>query len=391
MKKIAVVANHKTVNFGTMLQAYATQRALEVLGFSAETLDISGIEKEIRNKKIAYFSRMPKDELIKLKFPFLKKQFRKKVDSHFQKQLSERETIFTAFQKEHFPMSASCADRAALTERAAEYDAVLVGSDQVWLPTNIAADVFTLSFVPDEVKKVAYASSFGVSMLPKSQWKAARIFLNRIDYVSVREQSAQKIVEDIAERKVPLVCDPTLLFTEEQWEEMISPQKIISEPYIFCYFLGNNPEQRTFVKRIQNITGLKIVSLLHMDEYIGYDNKFADIAPFDIGPYEFLNLIRNAAYIFTDSFHGTALSIIHRKNIFTFNRFRENISISTNTRIDTLYEITGLKQRHIKAAQTPVENVIDMNIDYDDALARIGKLRNESWDYLKNALGVSND
>jgi len=389
MKKVAVVANHKTINYGTMLQAYATQRALEALDFQTETLDLSGVERDIKNKKLAYFNtQMTKRALLESKLPFVKKQIRRKLDPKFRRQLAQRDACFAAFRTTHFPISAACADRDALSDRAREYDAVLVGSDQIWLPSNIAADIFTLSFVPDDVRKVAYASSFGVSSLPESQHETAKAFLNRIDRVSVREVSGQALVKDVAARAVPVVCDPTLLFTGAQWDTMIPRKRVIDEPYIFCYFLGNNPEQRVFAREIKKSTGLQIVSLLHMDEYISSDNHFADIAPYDVGPDAFLNLIRHANYVFTDSFHGTALSVLYEKNVFTFNRFKQNAAVSTNTRIDSLYEVTGLGDRHISASVDPLK-CLNMETDYKDAFAKIEVLRHDSWNYLKKALEVS--
>ena len=387
VKKIAIVANHKTINYGTMLQAYATQFALESLGFRVDTLDLSGVEREIREKKLAFYNtQMTKRDLLTLKLPYMKKAIKRKLNTRFCDELTSREKVFATFRTEHFPMSAPCSGRAALTERVREYDVAFVGSDQIWSPANIAADVFTLSFVPDDMRTVAYASSFGVSTLPQCQHKSAKDFLNKIKYVSVREISGQALVAALAGREVPVVCDPTLLFTAEQWDKMIPYKRIISEPYIFCYFLGNNPDQRQFVKTVKEATGLKIVSLLHMDDYIPYDNRFADIAPYDIGPIEFLNLIRNAEYIFTDSFHGTALSFLYQKRAFTLDRFRRDSSVSTNTRIDSFFKITGLDQHHITARIDPL-SCLTVETDYTASFARIEMLRKKSWDYLRMAMG----
>jgi Polysaccharide pyruvyl transferase. len=386
MKHIGVVANHKTVNYGTMLQAYAMQEALEKLGYQAETIDLSGVETDIRRKKLAFFlSQTPVTSFLKEKIPYADKKLRKLLDRDFRDRCAVREKLFSDFRGRHFSMSGQCANRMSLTEAAEKYDMVLVGSDQIWLPSNIAADIFTLSFVPDKIKKVAYASSFGVSSLPKSQWNAAGTFLNRIDYVSVRERSGQRIAEETAGRQVPVVCDPTLLFTAEQWDNMVPKKHIAEGPYILCYFLGNNQDQRSFVSEARKITGLKIVSLLHMDGYIKSDNHFADIAPFDIGPDEFINLIRFADFIFTDSFHGTVFSILNRKSVFTFDRYKRDAAVSTNTRIDNLFELPGLSDRHINAADNP-KICVDTPVDYSSALADIALLRKSSWTYLTRAL-----
>ena len=108
-------------------------------------------------------------------------------------------------------MSESYGSRAELTQACAEkYSAVLVGSDQLWLPANIAADYYTLSFVPDSVNTIAYATSFGQSQLPRASERAAMKFLSCIRHIGVREKSGQKIVAKLTGRRVPVVADPTL-------------------------------------------------------------------------------------------------------------------------------------------------------------------------------------
>ena len=389
MKQIGVVANHKTINFGTMLQAYATQCALEKLGFKVETININGIAKDIRSRKISFFLKeLTKKELLDSKLPTVKKALQRKMNRTFAAQLRQREEVFRRFRENKFPMSEICTNRDALTKLAKKYDTVLVGSDQIWLPSNIAADVFTLNFVPDEVNKVAYASSFGVSKLPPGQHDIANHFLNRINHVSVREISGQQLVRDIAKRDVPVVCDPTILFDKEQWCAMIPDKKLQQEPYIFSYFLGNNPEQRRFVSQIRERTGLKVIAPLHLDDYIESDNSFPDYTTFDMGPEEFLNYIRHAQYVFTDSFHGTVLSVLHSKNVFTFNRFKPGAAQSTNTRIDSLYSILGIPERHI-TTDVSIDAILQMSPNFSEALGRIDSFRKDSWKYLKNALGVN--
>ncbi|KTE93871.1 hypothetical protein AT727_02640 [Desulfitobacterium hafniense] len=386
MKKIGVVANHRTINYGTMLQAYATQMALTQLGYKVETVNIDGLANEIYKKKLRYFNQeLTKYEFFQTKYPALKKAIQEKIDPAFARNIALREGRFRKFRESSFPTSEFCADKAALTELSRTYDTVLVGSDQVWLPSNIAADILTLSFVPDDINKVAFASSFGVPELPESMRERAKNFLNRIDSVSVREKSGRKLIERLTGREVPVVCDPTLLFPAKQWADMMPPKQILDEPYIFCYFLGNNPYQRKFVKTFQKKSGLKIVSALHMDEYIKSDNNFPDYAPYDMGPEEFLNFLRHAQYIFTDSFHGAALSTLHRKEFFVFYRFREGTAFSTNTRIDSFFDLIGLKERLI-TTEASIENCPKIKSDFESALASIERLRLESWSYLGKAL-----
>ena len=120
------------------------------------------------------------------------------------------------FTEQYIRKSSACADFTELTSYCKEnYDTILIGSDQLWLPANIAADYYTLNFVPDGVKKIAYATSFGVSSLPDDLKGQASRFLSKIDHISVREEAGKKIIQSMVDKEVEVVCDPTLLFTGE--------------------------------------------------------------------------------------------------------------------------------------------------------------------------------
>lgn len=106
-----------------------------------------------------------------------------------------------------------------------------------------------------------------------------------------------------------VVCDLMLLFDDKDWMIIQEDAPIIKNDYIFVYFLGINPLHREFVTRLKKETGLKVVCLPHIDEYIKADKVCSDIRLYDIDPGQFLNLIRNAKYVCTDSFHCSVFSI----------------------------------------------------------------------------------
>ena len=211
-------------------------------------------------------------------------------------------------------------------------------------------------------------------------------FLERINYISVREKNACKLVEDLSSRKAELVCDPTLLLDKNEWMEIQQEPPIIEGNYILCYFLGKNIEHRKFAERLKEKTGYKIVSLNHSDEYVKYSDKFADETPYDIGPGEFVNLIRNAKYVCTDSFHGTVFSLINQVEFFTFERFSsKNSKVSTNSRIYSLLELVNLKDRLLKGNEN-VEEIFNKKINFGEVNQKIEKFRESSRNFLKNAL-----
>ncbi len=386
-KRVNLAACYFQKNYGSMLQAYALQEAVNSLGYEAENLRIDGIAKEIRNKKLGYYARQLADwSVVKEKAGMVRKIWQKKKNKAFAENSRIRNRKFQEFQQQVFKVSPYLASKKAMGEYVKDCQAVIVGSDQLWLPSNITADYYTLNFVPDEVRKAAYATSFGVSKLPRRMHDFAGKFLNRINKVSVREEKGRELVSEIAQRNVPVVCDPTLLFVKEQWAELIPQTSIIAEKYIFCYFLGNNPWQRELARKLREKTGYKIVSLLHMDEYVDMDESFPDIAPYDVGPAEFVNLIRGAEYILTDSFHGTVFSAIHGKKFFTFRRFSQKATLSTNSRMDSLFSLLGVPERLLDE-NADVDDMLSMELDQEKVWTRIENLRKPSWEYLRRAIG----
>lgn len=341
MKKIGIVSCYFQHNYGSMLQAYATQMLLDKLGYENETINITHINREIRSAKLKYFVKasFTSDILIE-KLGMARNVLKKRLLRNNYATLSAvRDKKFTEFSQHHFCLSEEYASIKQLSEICEKnYSSIVVGSDQLWLPANIEANYYTLSFVPETVNSIAYATSFGVSVLPKAQAKKAKMFLNNIRHIGVREESGQQLIFELTGRKVPVVCDPTMLFTGEEWLKIQQQDPLVREPYIFCYFLGRDAQSREFAKKLRLLTGCKIVALTHLDEYVKIDDQYADETPYDIDPSDFINLIRYADYICTDSFHCSVFSILYRKNFFAFRRYKRDTKQSTNSRLDTLFK-----------------------------------------------------
>ena len=385
MKKVAIVSCYFKKNYGSMLQAYATQKFLDNEGIDNETIDIDENIDFKKGKSNFYKSQILNFSFITSKMGMIKLKLDKKINKELQKNLNIRDKEFEAFRSK-FRLTKPYHTYKEMTDDCEKYSSVIVGSDQLWLPVNIVADYYTLNWVPDTVNKVSYATSFGISTIPEKYKEKYSTFLKRINYISVREQNACNLVEDLSGRKAELVCDPTLLLNKEEWMEIQEEKPIIDGDYILCYFLGKNIEHRKFAERLKAKTGCKIVSLNHSDEYVKYSDKFADEKPYNIGPGEFVNLIRNAKYVCTDSFHGTVCSLINNIEFFTFERFStKNSKVSTNSRIYSLLDLVGLQNRLLKGNEN-IEDVIKQKIDFENVNNKIENFRNNSKKFLKNSL-----
>lgn len=388
MKKVGIVSCYFQHNYGSMLQALATQLALDKLGYDNETIDISGFNSEIKKAKTLYFVKASlTSDILLSKIGMAKNVIRRKLSKGtYGKNTAIRNKKFDDFYKNNFRLSEKYESKGELGNRCSKkYDAVLVGSDQLWLPGNIAGDYYTLNFVPSSINSIAYATSFGQSELPKASEEKAKIFLNKIKHIGIREESGKKLIKKITGRNVPVVCDPTLLFTGEEWMSIQKEEAKIKEPYILCYFLGNNPPHREFAKRLKGKTGCKIVALTHLDEYVKSDEGYADYTPYDVDPADFLNLIRNADYVCTDSFHCSVFSMLYKKTFFTFKRYARKTKTSTNSRLDTLFNLAGVKGRVLEGNED-IQSCIDMKIDYKQVHKNLDSIREESYQYLVVAL-----
>lgn len=367
-------------NYGGMLQAFATVSMLENRGLEYEL-----IQYEKQRSPVTLLRSLPRllnRVLLNDKYEMLLKKIAYKKHPNFLINDTMRMAAFARFKDSHFvKFSPTCKGYKNLCANSKRYLAVVTGSDQLWSPAGLPTNYYNLMFVPENVRKISYASSFGVKQIPWYQINRTRKFLNRIDYISMREDRGSEIVAKLTGINVPTILDPVFMFDKAGWERLIPVNTEVHEPYIFAYFLGNNIEHREAVKKLAQRTGLKVVALRHLDQYVESDESFGDFAPYDVGPDRFLNFIRGAKYVCTDSFHGACFSIIHNKQFVIFNRYSEVSKHSKNSRIDTLCRNFGLQDRRYKN-NISLELQLTPEINYDVVQRKVNLLNAEANIYL---------
>ena len=170
MKKIGLVIVTYGTNYGTFLQAFATQQAVRSIGFDTEILDINSVIEDVSRARKKYFAKQIFNvSEVKSYSSVLKGMIWERINSRYRDYLSNRRQFFAEFSKEHFCFAPKVDSWEALSEQCRKYDAILVGSDQLWRPANIAGDYYTLNYVPEEINKIAYATSFGLKEIRKNQ------------------------------------------------------------------------------------------------------------------------------------------------------------------------------------------------------------------------------
>lgn len=375
---IGVCLKYMMRNYGSQLQARATIKVLEDMGLKYEILQYNkkGIIFKLKALPRIFNPVFVNDKLLSLQ---------KKKNLREVPQVKIRNRLFDAYCEKHFAAHTVCVDYFnELQKKAEKYDAVITCSDQLWSPAGLGTNFYNLMFVPQNVRKISFASSFGVSKIPSYQIRRTKEYLNRIEFISVRENQGQKIVKKLTGKDVPVLMDPVFVYTKQEWEKLVPLENIYDFPYILTYFLGDNIQFRKRVEDFAKQKGLKIVAIKFSNSYLEYDKCFGDIAPFDIDPDKFLNLIRGASYICTDSFHGCAFSIICEKPVVIFNRYAEGSSSSKNSRIDSLCDNLDLKQIRADEKSNLLE-IFSKHIDYLSVKKHLLVYIKKSKSYLNEA------
>ena len=381
-QSIGLCLAYTGTNYGQLLQAFATQEILREKGFHTEILKYySGNNKGI---KLSYGALVVflKHVISSIKrFIIISK--RCENDEIHKKNSYLRKEVAEDFRKNRLHDIVLCTGINELQRQSKSYFAVLVGSDQVWLPDISVTNFYTLRFAAPGVRKISYATSLGVSSFPNYAKKPAGDYWKQIDYLSVREQQGKDIIRSIVDIPVEVVVDPTYLFTREEWLRLIPPQKIIEDGYILCYFLGDSCPVKQFARKFADDSNLRLVSILS-DECNSDDSKYADEVLIGKTVEDFVNLIRGAEFILTDSFHGLAFSVINQKQVLVFYRKRDDVKESRNSRIDSIVRLWGIEDRLIRDPE--IAPLPEHNIDYQEVSTRVKAQRERSLSFLDKAL-----
>lgn len=375
--KTGIITFHKSINYGSALQAWALTYKIKQLGAEAEIIDY-----EPRNYKKLYGFFF---------FPFSKKDIGKDLIHLFcLKFFICRKKDFVSFKKKHLPLSNQIYySNCDLSSFGEDKDVMISGSDQIW---NVRAKDFELKyFLGDfpKCKKVSYAASTGQSdFINFKKADDIRTLLLKYNSISVREETSKQAVSALLgnEKKIDINLDPTLLLSKDDYKAITS-KCTIKDPYIFFYSVKFNSSAVNSVLKFAKIVGLPIYTLLTLGEnenIIKHRTKF-HFPKGDVGPSGFLSMIKNAKYVITDSFHGTAFSLIFEKEFWAINdRSRKGLYKDDN-RIKHILKVTGLSDRYITEEQIQ-DVIVRKRIDYTLVNKLISIEKNKSIDYITNAI-----
>lgn len=340
MKKIGISTVHTGYNYGSSLQSYASKIFLNELGYQGVSLGLKGSivkGRDVRLKKIAiiFFRLMRQPSNIIKRFNVYNENMRKP----YSKQSKE---LFDLFRENNIqPQYFTWRELKALGNQD-EFKAFICGSDQIWNAEALYVDPqYYLQFAPQE-KRVAFAPSFGREEIAEYNKKTVMNYINKIPYLSVREESGVSIIKDLTNRNAIQLIDPTLLLTREKWDEKLGINNLESpdEKYLLAYFLNEPSEYaKQYMAQLAKENNLKIYAL----PYEGEGNDWYDFTP-HAGPIEFVHYIKHASYVCTDSFHGTAFSVNYQIPFFTFDR-QYGSAGKQSSRLSSLLKLIEFEER----------------------------------------------
>lgn len=366
---INVITRHAPPNYGSLLQAIATQRVIMNLGHECRIINY--IPKCETGVRMAITQLEQKT-----------KWRRNPIKKAIYLMVAEPKTLlmdrkFLAMRKKYLLMGPRCATTGELKKLYAEKkdEVFLTGSDQVWGPisTGHYDPTYFLDFVPKSSRKLAFAASFGKAIFDEQTLKEYAVLLKKYDSLAVRENVAVELLKkmDISAKQV---LDPTLLMDADAWSEYVKPMKK-PEKYVLVYQIHANSDLDHYAVKFAEkaeLPLLRVSPLLHQARRSGKFVYCPDISGF-------LDLVKNAAYMVTDSFHGTAFAI-------NFNtQFVEVLpNTGTSSRNQSILEFTGLTNRIVRDLND--FSYIDQEIDFKEANEKIGISRIESIRILEEML-----
>ena len=376
-------------SYGMNLQAYATQYIIEKLGYLTEIIQF---------KTGSSFKGLTLDLGLLVYLPIREIQRHRSIKTENSSLCDEyhvyndrlRVEAAQLFRQKRLHNLTAPMTFEELAEYSKKYSAVLIGSDQGWLPGFAFGRRNSLSFVPQGVKRLSYATSLGVASYPWYCFHSSRKVWKRFDSISVREEEGKEIIRRVCGDSVlvDVVLDPTYLISKKEWEQLIPFQRREKERYVLSFVLGNDVRQQECIRRYADTLKLKLVSILSNESSSPIDTTYPDRVIVGASPEDFINLIRGAEVVFTDSFHGIAFSIINKKQLFVFYRKRDDAKgkMSRSSRIDNILRMWDIQDRLI---MDPDVNWIDYTpkeVDYQHVSSLIDMLQKKSFDYLTKAL-----
>lgn len=362
--KLGILTFPNSKSYGAALQMFALYQACREMGYDTQIINYHNLWMKKEKHLVAQPGK--KEAVI-----WAKKILNEMMHLPMKIGFARFEHQMVMFPKKAF------SNKEQLREIAENYGAVICGSDQVWNPdiTNFDLSYF-LDFCGTKTTRISYAPSFGVECLSEAFGKKVRAELEKFQNISIREESGGQIIHDLTGQEATLVIDPTLLLDAQQWRayEKIQPQA--QGEYILYYTIRSSHTLWKHCLDLAKKTNMKILRIganmitKHLKKTDGVEYIC------DASPAQWLYLVRNARYVVTNSFHGTAFSVNYRKDFYV------EFSSLTNTRLSNIVSLLGLQERVLSEGV----QIVPSSVDYSKTEEVLPLMKKTSVAFLEQAL-----
>ena len=371
--KIGILTYHSAYNYGSVLQAFATQQALESLGYVANLINYR-MEEQRRFYQPLYRTGYGMKVWLKdvLQFPCHAKRL-------------QRAARFENFFEKYFLLTKEVNKPEEVSVQWQQYDTIISGSDQIWNKHSYELEHNDWLYMNPYLLKgfvrqrISYASSVG--SMTDTELRRILPELRSFDALSFRESVSAKKMAALLHKPVETVLDPTFLLTKDDWCTSLRLQKLCEEKYILVYCLGGITQLKHFLPPLSRLARKKNckVKIVAPFCYLPYLDKRVEYHP-EFGPIEFMNALYNADIVVTDSYHGTILSVNLEKEFYSICKQGDSEFRKTD-----ILERLGLQDRIIHDAAM-ISELAMSPIDYNTVYAKLKILRQHSMNYLNEAL-----
>lgn len=370
--KISFITRHNIVNYGSVLQTIALQEIIERNGYKAEVINYIRTDEDYRNIAKVLANRSSKWS----RNPVLKVCFILGKSIEFQIAGKKFEVI----RKNYLKTTNRYLSLDELKKNPPKADIYMTGSDQVW--GGIGKDQYDAAFFLDfgdlKTKRLSYAASFGRTDMSDEILRIYSRLLKKYTAISVREQSAKEILVNLGYSKTLQVLDPTLLLTSKEWDKIVErePSSFSNPkiPYILVYQRCPNKIVDMYAKKLSKVSGCPVYRITTDFHQRIRGGKMVFLPNL----HEFIDWLKNAAFLVTDSFHGTAFAINYNID------FVDILPVGTATRNLSILELVGLSERVVKDEND--FSFIEHKIDFTTVNKTIENERRKSQKVLREMI-----
>ncbi len=356
---VGIITQPLVANYGGFLQNFAMQKALEEMGCTPITLDL---ETHLNTSYVGYLRYIAS--------LFLKNAFKGSKQA-YANYYQVRPNSFDEFVIKNIKTTSKLKKYSRDVIKDYNLDCLLVGSDQVWRPKfNVFPEDMFLAFAKeDRIRRVSYAASFGVDNweFNPELTKTCCALAQKFDAISVRESSGISLCANYLNVKAEKVLDPTLLHDVQIYNELSKEVPQVKKQYVAVYALGLNDAAKAEIRRLAENEKMEV-------EYFTSDAGFTLSVP------EWVAMIRDASFVITDSFHGTAFSIIYNKNFYSITNNSRGAS-----RFESILADFDLSDRLINSNRLELPD-IETTINWESVNKKLEARKVQSKEFLYSAL-----